>query len=315
MRTLVIGSRGSRLALWQAEWVKARLLERGHACRLQVIRTSGDRITDRPLASFGGRGVFVKEIEDALIAGEIDLAVHSLKDLPTAQPEGLEICCIPEREDARDLLASAGGRGLRDLPPGASVGTGSPRRACQLRALRPDLSIRDLRGNVDTRIRKLREGDLDAIVLAAAGIRRLGETVAGRVLEIDEMVPAVGQGALAVEARRDDRGIGAALEPIHHPPTAAAVTAERAFLRGLGGGCQAPIAAHGEVEGDRLMLRGLVSDPQGSRLLRDTRKGSAAAAEAIGAALATAFLEQGAAALLATAPAPVTPFRPPARRS
>jgi len=314
VRSFVIGSRGSRLALWQAEWVKARLLERGRPCSLKIIRTSGDKITDRPLAAFGGKGVFVKEIEDALIAGEIDLAVHSLKDLPTAQPEGLTICCVPAREDPHDLLASAHGVPPGGLKAGAVVGTGSPRRACQIRALRPDLSIRDLRGNVDTRLRKLREAGYDAIVLAVAGVRRLGEVVPGHVLSFAEMLPAVGQGALAIESRLDDAEIAAALEPIHHAPTAAAVTAERAFLRGLGGGCQAPIAAHGQVEDGRLLLQGLVAEPRGERLLRDRREGSAAEADRLGAALAAALLDRGAAALLAGTPAPVAPFRPPARR-
>ncbi len=315
MRTFVIGSRGSRLARWQAEWVKARLEERGHRCILKIIRTSGDRIVDRPLASFGGKGVFVREIEDALIGKEIDLAVHSLKDLPTAQPEGLTICCVPPREDPHDLLASDQGAAPGGLPAGAVIGTGSPRRACQMRALRSDLTIRDLRGNVDTRLRRLREGDYDAIVLAAAGVRRLGATVRGHVLSFDEMVPAVGQGALAVESRRDDGEIAMALEPVHHAPTAAAVTAERAFLRALGGGCQAPIAAHAEIGEGRLVLRGLVADPRGEQVMRDRYEGSVGEAETIGTRLASAFLDRGAAALLAESPDTVTPFRPPAHRS
>ena len=301
-RTLVIGSRASRLALWQAGHIQERLRAVGREARIEMIHTSGDRITDRPLAAIGGQGVFVKEIEEALLAKRIDLAVHSLKDLPTQQPEGLVLACVPEREDPRDLLAAPGAPSLADLPAGAVLGTGSPRRACQILVLRPDLHIQDLRGNVDTRVAKLMRGEYGAILLACAGVRRLGLQVEGQVLALEQMLPAVGQGALAIETRADDAEARAVLAPVNHPPTAAAVAAERAFLLGLGGGCQAPIAAVGEVAGEGLSLRGLVGDPEGGRLLRGRRSGSAADPEAVGAALAESLLEQGAAALVARAP-------------
>lgn len=310
VRALVIGSRASRLALWQSTWVRDRLLEAGHPARIAVIQTSGDRILDRPLASLGGKGVFVKEIEDALLQGAIDLAVHSLKDLPTAQPEGLTIACVPPREDPRDLLVAAGRPGLADLRSGARVGTGSPRRACQIRAARPDLRLVDLRGNVDTRLKKLARGDYDAIVLALAGVRRLGVEVEASVLEFDQMLPAVGQGALALEARTDDREVIDGLRPLHHAPTAAAVGAERAFLRGLGGGCQAPIAAWGEIRSDRLILQGLVGEAVGESLLRGRREGAVLEAEAIGLALAQDLLGQGAADLVARSPLAASPEEP-----
>lgn len=304
MRALRIGSRGSPLALWQAAWVRDRLRALGRAAEIEIIRTSGDRLAERPLAAMGGKGVFVREIEEALLAGRVDLAVHSLKDLPTGQPAGLVLACIPEREDPHDLLIAPGAPGLEALPPGAAVGTGSPRRACQLRARRPDLEMRDLRGNVDTRLRRLREGRYDAIVLARAGVTRLGLPVEAAILDFDTMLPAVGQGALAIETREEDRELRALLGGLHHPPTAAAVAAERAFLRGLGGGCQAPIAAVGEVAGATLRLRGLVADPRGETVLRESQEGTMARPEEAGEALARALLGRGAAALVA---APATP--------
>ena len=298
MKTLVIGSRASRLALWQAGWVRDRIEAGGRSARIEVIHTSGDRRRDRPLTVIGGSGVFVKEIEDALLAGTIDLAVHSLKDLPTTQPKGLRIACVPEREDARDLLASPGHPTLDDLRRGAVVGTGSPRRACQVRARRPDLIIRDLRGNVETRINKLARGEYDAIILATAGIRRLGLEVEGSVLGFDDMLPAVGQGALAIEVRSDDSGSAQAVAALHHAATAAAVGSERALLRGLGGGCRAPIAALGEIKRGRLWLRGLVGEIDGSRLLRDVEEGPVDAPESVGSALAERLLQQGARELI-----------------
>jgi hydroxymethylbilane synthase len=298
VRELVIGSRGSALALWQAAWVRDRLRSLGRPARIRVIRTSGDRIAGRSLASLVGKGVFVKEIEDALLAGEVDLAVHSLKDLPAALPDGLALACVPEREDPRDLLVAPGAPSLPDLPRGAVLGTGSPRRACQARAARPDLRVRDLRGNVDTRLRKLREGRYDAILLAQAGVCRLGLACEGTILDADTMLPAVGQGAMAVEARADDQAIADLLAPLHHDATAAAVSAERAFLRALGGGCRAPIAALAVTQGTRLRLRGLVADPEGSTLLKDALEGDAGAPEAAGEALARALVARGAAPLL-----------------
>ncbi|MBI4169897.1 MAG: hydroxymethylbilane synthase [Acidobacteria bacterium] len=304
-RDLVIGSRGSRLALRQAVWVKDRIEAAGRQARIEIIRTSGDRFAARPLAAMGGKGVFVKEIEDALLAGTIDLAVHSFKDLPTSQPEGLTIACVPEREDPRDMLLAPGAPTPADLPPGAVIGTGSPRRSCQMLALRPDLQVRDLRGNVDTRIARLGRGDYDAILLAVAGVRRLGIRVEGTVLDFDQMVPAVGQGAMAVETRARDEDLIAFFASLQHAATAAAVSAERAFLRALGGGCQAPIAAIGEIRGGRLRLRGVVADVAGSRLLREAREGPAGDSEGIGAALAQALLDRGAADLVRRFSAPL----------
>ncbi|MFQ5877789.1 MAG: hydroxymethylbilane synthase [Acidobacteriota bacterium] len=304
MRTLIIGSRASRLALLQAGWVREWIESLGRPARIQVIRTSPDLLRDRPLATFGGKGIVVREIEDALLGGSIDLAVHSLKDLPTAQPAGLRIACFPRREDPRDLLVSRDGSGIAGLGPGAVLGTGSPRRACQIRALRPDLTIRDLRGNVDTRLRKVERGDYDAIVLAVAGIRRLNAPVRGTPFDLDEMIPAVGQGALAVEIRSGDGELAALLAGLHDPPTAAAVEAERAFLRGLGGGCQAPIAAIGVTEGDRLTLRGLVGDLGSGRILRGRREGSSGDPERLGGALAESLLRRGAEEIVRRAPAP-----------
>ncbi len=303
-RPLVIGSRGSRLALWQARWLKGRIESAGREARIETIKTSGDRILDRSLAAIGGKGVFVKEIEEALAAGRVDLAIHSLKDLPTEQPEGLRVVCIPEREDPHDILLGRAGERLASLPQGAVLGTGSPRRACQVRAIRPDLLIKDLRGNVETRIAKLERGEYAAILLALAGVRRLGVASGGTILPFDEMLPAVGQGALAVETRADDRELAGFLAAFHHPPTAAAVGAERAFLRGLGGGCQAPIAAIAEVSGGRLALRGLVADPQGERILRDRDEGSVDDAEAIGDRLARALFARGAGELIGDAAPP-----------
>jgi hydroxymethylbilane synthase len=304
VRSFVIGSRGSRLALRQAEWLRERIAEAGRAASIRIIHTSGDLHPEQPLPAMGGKGLFVKEIEEALLAGTVDLAAHSLKDLPTAQPEGLRIACVPLREDPRDVLLAPGSPGIAGLKRGAVVGTGSPRRACQIRALRSDLEIRNLRGNVDTRLAKLKRGDYDAILLARAGLSRLGIEFEGSVLGFEEMLPAPGQGAMAIEIRDPDRELEDLLRPHHHEPTAAAIAAERAFLRGLGGGCQAPIAAVGEVDGSRLLLRGLVAGPDGNPLLRDRREGSLDEAEPLGLALAEALLSRGAAACLAGPPAP-----------
>jgi hydroxymethylbilane synthase len=309
MRPLVIGSRSSRLALWQAGWVKQRIEATGRATRIEVIRTAGDRHADHSLVSIGGKGVFVKEIEDALLEGTIDLAVHSFKDLPTTQPDGLIIACVPPREDPRDILVGRGSPSLATLRRGAVIGTGSPRRACQVRSARPDVTIKDLRGNVDTRLVKLQRGDYDAILLALAGLRRLGADVEGTVLDLDRMVPAVGQGAMAIETRAGDTEATGALLSLHDPATAAVVAAERAFLRGLGGGCQAPIAAVATIEAERLSLRGLVGDPEGARLLRDRLEGPAGDPETLGSALAAALLSRGAADLVRrpTGPLPEGP--------
>jgi len=297
-RALVIGSRGSRLALWQANWVRRQLEAAGRPVTIKEIKTSGDRFVEQSLAVIGGQGLFVKEIEEALLARTIDVAVHSLKDLPTIQPLGLVVACVPEREEVRDLLLARGPTHLRALPTGSVVGTGSPRRACQILNLRPDLAVRDLRGNVDTRIAKWERGDYDAIILACAGVRRLELPVKGSPIDLEAMLPAVGQGALAIETRADDADARAVLAPTHHPDTAAAVAAERAFLRTLGGGCQAPIAAHARIEGGTLRLRGLVAEPSGRRTVRGDAAGPPDEAEAIGAALADELLGRGARDLL-----------------
>lgn len=293
---LTIGSRGSQLALWQARHIQAQLSELGVETRIEIIRTTGDKITDVPLAKVGGKGLFTKEIEEALLDGRIDLAVHSLKDLPTELPEGLALAAIPEREETADALIGAR---LDDLPAGACVGTSSLRRAAQLRALRPDLVIENIRGNLDTRLRKLDEGQYHAILLAAAGLRRLGW--AGRIAELltaDRMVPAVGQGALAIETRAG----GPALElckALDHAPTRAAVTAERALLAALGGGCQVPIGAHARVGEDGVLrLTAVVAHPEGHTLLRHEDEGPAGEAEALGRRAAEALLNSGARVIL-----------------
>lgn len=304
--SLVIGTRGSRLAIWQAEWIQARLHEIAPAITvtLQRIKTSGDKILDVPLAKVGGKGLFVKEIEEALLRGEIDLAVHSMKDVPTMLPDALEILCIPAREDARDALISRKGRKgrvgqagltLNQLPTGARIGTSSLRRQSQLLHHRPDLKIEMLRGNVETRLRKLNQGDYDAIVLAAAGLRRMGwDGEVTEYLSLDVSLPAIGQGALAIEGRRDDEFVRALLSELDDPTTHTAVTAERALLDRLQGGCQVPIAAHAAIERGRLSLTGLVASPDGATLIRDAVVGSASDARTLGIRLAEQLLAAGA---------------------
>ena len=266
---ITIGSRGSQLALWQSRWVESKLAELGESCRIEIIKTTGDKVTDVPLAKVGGKGLFTKEIEDALLAGSVDVAVHSLKDMPTELPAGLTLQAIPAREDVHDAMV---GRKLNDLPAGARVGTSSLRRSAQLRAVRPDLKIETIRGNLDTRLRKLDEGQFDAIVLAAAGLRRLGW--ADRIAELlpeEICCPAVGQGALAIETR-DDAGPGALVcQKLDDPGARAAVTAERALLRSLGGGCQVPIGAHAKLSDGGLLLRAVVAAPDGSRIVKGER--------------------------------------------
>ena len=292
---LVIASRGSQLALWQAHWVETKLTALGHACRIEIIKTTGDRITDVPLAQVGGKGLFTKEIEEALLDGRADLAVHSLKDLPTELPEGLEIVAVPEREDARDAVV---GKRLADLAAGARVGTSSLRRAAQLRKLRPDVEIESVRGNLDTRLRKLAEGRYDAILLAAAGLKRLGwEDRIAEILPAEAMCSAVGQGALAIEARPGGAGWEACL-PLDHPATRAAVTAERGLLAALVGGCQVPIGAHATVQNGIVHLIAIVASPDGSVLIRGEAQGPATEAETIGRRLGTDLLARGAKEIL-----------------
>lgn len=296
VRELVIGTRGSKLALWQAEWVLARLreLEPGLPVSLKRIKTAGDKMLDTPLAAIGGKGLFVKEIEDALLRGEIDLAVHSMKDVPTQLPEGLEILSIPEREDPRDVLISRDGVMLAKLAAGARIGTSSLRRQAQLLNIRPDLSIQMLRGNLDTRLRKLEAGEYDAILLAAAGLRRLGW--ADRVTEYlapDVCLPAIGQGALALEGRATDTFVRDVAGRLEHWPTRVAVTAERALLERLEGGCQVPIAAHAAVVGESLSMSALVAGVNGRRLVRDSIQGAVSEAHGLGVRLAERLLERG----------------------
>ncbi|HKG47974.1 MAG TPA: hydroxymethylbilane synthase [Pyrinomonadaceae bacterium] len=304
-RPLVIGSRGSKLALWQAEQARAslRLLNPQIDVQIEIIKTTGD-VKNDPLSVIGGKGVFTKELEDALLDGRIDIAVHSLKDLPTILPDRLSIAAICEREDARDALVLRAGSengSLLHLPEGAVVGTSSQRRLAQLKALRSDVAVRDLRGNVDTRIRKLDEGQYDAVILASAGLVRLGlqERISARIA-ISEMLPAVGQGAIAIETRRDNKLAVQSASQLDHRETRVACLAERAFLRGLGGGCQFPIAAHAVLDGDVLKLDGLVAKPDGSQILRDSLSGSANEAEALGSALAEQLIQRGANTLLSS---------------
>jgi hydroxymethylbilane synthase len=300
-RGLVIGTRGSQLALWQANHVAERLRAAlpGLGLKLETIKTMGDKILDVPLAQVGGKALFLKEIEEALLDHRVDLAVHSMKDVPTDLPAGLAIVAVTEREDPLDVLISRTGARLRDLPRGARVGTSSLRRQAQLLHHRPDLTIVPLRGNLDTRLRKLTSEGLDAIVLAAAGVKRLGWM--DRITEFlspEVCLPAIGQGALGIEMRQGDPAATGVVASLDHPPTHAAVLAERAFLRRLEGGCQVPFAAHAQITEGRLLLRGLVASPDGMRLVRGERRGPQDQAEAVGIALAEDLLARGATEIL-----------------
>jgi hydroxymethylbilane synthase len=289
MKSLVIGSRGSQLALWQAHHIASQLESLGVSTRIQIIKTTGDHLQTASLAQAGGKGLFTKEIEDALSEGAIDLAVHSLKDLPTEHPAGLVLAAIPERADPRDALV---GKPLAELPRGARVGTSSNRRRAQLLLLRPDLCIEPVRGNVDTRLRKLAEGQYDAIALAASGLNRLG--LAHHIAQLfdpSELCPAPGQGALALQTRVNDEAFKICSE-LNHAPTAAAVRAERSTLSALGGGCQLPIGAYAQVKGDRLHLLAAVAP------LRAELEGRIDEAEQLGIAVATDLLACGARDLL-----------------
>lgn len=299
--TLLIGTRGSRLARIQAETVREMLssLHPDKAWLLREIKSEGDVQPDASLATIGGQGVFVKALEEKLLAHEIDLAVHSLKDMPTQLATGLKIGAVLPREDARDALVSRRGPTLDDLPAGAVVGTGSARRRAQLLAYRSDLVIRDVRGNVDTRLRKLKSGAYDALILAAAALIRLRRTSAiSQYLPPALMLPSVGQGALAVEVRESDEEVRGLVQRLNHAPTERAVSAERAFLTALGGGCAVPVAAHASVSDGRLNLQGLVADPDGTRVIVDSLSGSPRQAEDIGRRLADKVLSQGAAQIL-----------------
>ncbi len=292
-----IGTRGSRLALAQSEWVRSRIREHDPGVRVELVRikTKGDKILDSPLSLVGGKGLFVKEIEEALLQGRVDVAVHSMKDVPAELPEGLCLAAFPRREDPRDaLIATSGCAGFQDLARGARVGTSSLRRSAQLLSMRPDLRILSLRGNVDTRLAKLGSGDLDAVVLAAAGLNRLG-LGAGitQALPVSLVLPAVGQGALGLEMREDDTRTRELLAFINHQETELRVRAERAFLRDLEGGCQVPIAGHAVLEGDRVVLSGLVAELDGSRVIADRVSGDKMRPEDLGRALAARILSSG----------------------
>ncbi len=296
-----IATRKSALALWQAEFVKAQL-EHFHP-QLQVelvpMSTQGDKILDTPLAKIGGKGLFVKELEAAMLEGRADIAVHSMKDVPVEFPEGLQLQTICEREDPRDAFVSNNFATLADLPAGAVVGTSSLRRQCQLKAQRPDLQIRDLRGNVNTRLAKLDAGEYDAIILASAGLIRLGFEARIRThLPVEQSLPANGQGAVGIECRSNDSAIQALLAPLEHLPTRQAVLAERAMNRRLQGGCQVPIGAFAVHQGNELWLRGLVGSLDGQQILHAEVKGPASEAEALGLQLAEQLLQMGAGAIL-----------------
>ena len=293
---IVIGARGSALSLVQARWTAARLTEAhpGLTVDLEIIKTKGDKILDVPLAKVGGKGLFVKEIEDALLDGRVDLAVHSMKDVPTEIPDGLTLSSIPEREDFRDALVSQSGLGLDELPQGARVGTSSLRRQSQLLHRRPDLRIETLRGNLDTRLRKLVDEKFDAIVLAAAGLKRMNLAErASQFLEPDVMLPAIGQGALGFEIREDDSDVREMVGALHHEPTAVCVAAERAFLLTMEGGCQVPLGALANLSGDKLVLTGLVADPQGKRFYKDSLEVAKDRADEAGRILAKDLLDRG----------------------
>ena len=301
-RIVKIATRKSPLAMWQAEYVRDALLALHPNLQIELVKmsTQGDKILDVPLAKVGGKGLFVKELEQGMLAGDADIAVHSMKDVPVEFPEGLHLPVICQREDPRDAFVSNNFASLDDLPEGAKVGTSSLRRECQLRASRPDLIVLPLRGNVNTRLAKLDAGEFDAIILASAGLKRLG--FADRIksaLSAEQSLPAIGQGAVGIETRVDDAEINALLEPLRCPETWIVVTAERALNKRLAGGCQVPIAGYALLEDGNIWMRGLVGRPDGSLMLRAEIKGKAEDAEALGIQLAEDLLSQGADAILA----------------
>ena len=294
---LKIGTRGSKLALTQSGWIKENIQKRHPDLRVELvkIKTKGDKVLDSPLSKIGGKGLFVKEIEDSLLKKDVDLAVHSIKDVPAELPEGLYLPIFPEREDPGDAFLSMDYDNIADMPKGAAIGTGSLRRSSQLRHLRPDLEIVPLRGNVDTRIKKLEAGELQAIILASAGLRRLGLSDKIRqVLSTEVFLPAIGQGALGLEVRRDDDRILDLIGFMNHEPTELTVKAERAFLKKLEGGCQIPIGGHARLQGDDIIIEGMVAELDGSRIIRDEVKGSKDRPMDIGYALAEKLLRSGA---------------------
>ena len=294
---LRIGTRGSKLALVQSEWVKKKIEGRHPHAQVHLVRikTTGDKILDSPLAKIGGKGLFVKEIEEALLNERVDLAVHSMKDVPAQLPEGLILSAFPAREDPRDAFVSVKYEILKQLPPGARVGTGSLRRAAQLLHIRPDLELLPLRGNVDTRLRKLEAGEFQAIILAAAGMRRLGfEDRISQLLSTEQILPAIGQGALGLEVRHDDEQTIGLIDFLNDEEAQVTVKAERAFLKELEGGCQVPMAAFSRLNGERLDLEGMVAELDGSKIIRDKITGEKNEAEDLGIRLARRLLASGA---------------------
>jgi hydroxymethylbilane synthase len=294
--TIRIGTRGSPLALAQTRWVQDRLATRypDYTFGPVIIKTTGDKLKDVPLAQIGGKGLFIKEIEEALLAGEVQLAVHSLKDMPAELPAGCVLGALPVREDWRDAFISSRYASLAEVPPGGRIGTGSLRRRVQILHRRPDLEVVHLRGNVETRLKKMETMVLDAIILAAAGLNRLGLShLPGALLPAADMLPAIGQGALALEVRADDQFMQDLITVLDDPPTRTAVTAERAFLARLEGGCLVPVAALGTVEKDHLTLEGLISDLTGQRFLRRSLSAPTAEAASLGRRLAESLLDQG----------------------
>ncbi|MBU0991782.1 MAG: hydroxymethylbilane synthase [Proteobacteria bacterium] len=298
---IIIGTRGSQLALFQANWVKTELI-RIHpslSVEIEIIKTKGDKILDVPLAKVGGKGLFVKEIEDALLKGTIDIAVHSMKDMPGDLPQGLCIGAVPVRETPNDVLISVDNKCLFDIHHGAKVGTSSLRRSSQLLGKRPDIEILPLRGNIDTRIKKLQAGEMDGIILAAAGVKRLNlDHHISELIDTETMLPAVGQGALCIEARENDKAVLKMIHLLDDRNTRVAVSGERAFLHRLEGGCQVPIAAYGKLENESFILSGLVADLDGSTVLKDTIKGKKDNFERLGIELAEQLLDKGAGNIL-----------------
>ena len=306
-KKIVIGTRGSKLALWQAGHIQSELQKRhpGITIEINKIKTTGDKILDVPLAQVGGKGLFVKEIEEALLQREADIAVHSMKDVPTEFPEGLHLPVICAREDPRDALVSRvrnaqfSIRTFNDLPRGAKIGTSSLRRSCQLLSVRPDLNIEQLRGNLDTRLRKLDEGLYDAIILAAAGVKRLGlHNRLTEILPFTVSLPAIGQGAIGIECRRDDAFINTLIAPLNHEETSLCVKAERAFLKKLEGGCQVPIAAHARLVSGKILMDGLVGSISGDRIIKAYGEGGPEHPESLGIRLAEDILGRGAKEIL-----------------
>lgn len=313
MGQLRIGTRGSQLALWQANHVAERLRAQGHSVEIEIIKTTGDKMTEVALSQVGTKGMFIKEIEEALAAKRVDLAVHSLKDVPTELQTDFDLAAIMAREDARDAFVSSRFAGLTELPKGARVGTSSLRRSAQLRAVRPDLNVLPVRGNVDTRLRKLEAGEYDAIILAVAGLNRLQRTEMVRnILPIETMCPAAGQGALAIEIRAGDAETRRHLAFLDDAGARSTTACERAALNALGGGCQVPIGAYAEITGGTLQLTSVVARQDGKQILREQQQGSASQAEELGARVGRALLDKGAQRILAEiykseAPAPQQP--------